>query len=205
VGQSGKQLQPGKRDRESLLATGPAPPGPDQDRWSLFDQGAGFLLLGLIYALVLTWLGFGLAAGGHGPRFFLTACVPGLVLWPAAGASVAFAHRRFGRWVCPALIVIQYLLTLDIMTSLQREQARYMANAWSAARSVVLAFTAIFLIGQAALWVVYVIKRRRAAGRDLSRGRITIAGAMMAIVVVALLSAIVGFAARLVVVHSGVS
>jgi hypothetical protein len=195
----GNTLDLEKLDRESLLANGPARANRDPHRWSEFDQGAGFCLLGLVYALVLTWLGWGFAGAGHGPTLFFAICLPGLLLWPAAGASLALAHRPFGRWVCPALVVIDYLLTLDIINGSHREDPWYLAKAWSGLREYVLAFIAIFLIGQAALWVTYVIKRRKAAGRISSKGSITIAGAMTAIIILALLTAIVVIPVRRVI------
>ena len=186
-------------DRESLLANGPARENRDPHRWSEFDQRAGFLLLGLIYAVVLTCLGWGLAGVGHGPALFLAISLPGLLLWPAAGASLALAHRPFGRWVCPSLVVIDYLLTLDIMNGSHHEDTWYLTKAWGGSREYVLAFIAIFLIGQAALWGTYVIKRRKAAGGNSSKGSITIAGAMTAIIILALLTAIVAIPVRWVI------
>jgi hypothetical protein len=201
VRQSGNPLDLEKLDRESLLANGPARANRDLHRWSEFDKCAGFLLLGLIYALVLTWLGWGLAGGGHGTALFLAICLPGLLLWPSAGASLALAHRPFGRWVCPALVIIDYLLTLDIINGSHREDPWYLAKAWGGLREYVLAFIAIFLIGQAALWGMYAIKRRNAAGRNSSKGSITIAGAMAAIIIFALLTAIVAIPVRWVISH----
>ncbi len=197
----GNSLDLQKLDRESLLANGPARANRDPHRWSEFDQGAGFLLLGLIYALALTWLGWGLAGRGHGPALFLAICLPGLLLWPAAGASLALAHRPFGRWVCPSVMVIDYLLTLDIINGSHHDDAQYLANAWSGLREYVLAFIAIFLIGQAALWATYVIKRRNAAGQNSSKASITIAGAMAAIIIFALLTAIVAIPVRRLISH----
>jgi hypothetical protein len=201
VGPSDKILDLEKFDRESLLANGPAGANCDPHRWSEFDQCAGFLLLGLIYAVVLTWLGWGLAGAGHGPALFLAICLPGLLLWPAACASLVWAHRPYGRWVCPALVVIDYLLTLDIINGSHREDPWYLAKAWGGLREYVLAFIAIFLIGQAALWSTYVIKRRNAAGLNSPKGSITIAGAMTAIIIFALLTAIIVIPVRRVISH----
>jgi hypothetical protein len=198
---SGNTLDLEKRERESLLANGPARANRDPHRWSEVDRCAGFLLLGLFYAFVLTCLGWGLAGVGHGPALFLAISLPGLLLWPAAGASLALAHRPFGRWVCPSLIVIDYLLTLDIINGSHREEPWYLAKAWGGLREYVLAFIAIFLIGQAALWGAYVSKRRNAACRNYSKGLITIAGAMTAIIILALLTAIVAIPVRWVISH----
>ena len=190
-----------ERDRESLLARGPAAVHRDSKRWSAFDQAAGFFLLGLIYALILSWFGFRLGAAENDPAFFLITCLPGLLLWPAAGALLAFAHRPRGRWLCPAIVILQYLLTLDILTSSPHAEGRHLARAWTVARVGVLAIVAIFLIGQAALWGVYFIKRREAVGRGNPSCRITIAGAITAVIVLALLAAIVAVPARLIVVQ----
>ena len=198
---SGNTLDLEKLDRESLLTNGPARANRDPHRWSEFDQCAGFLLLGLIYAVVLTCFGWGLAGVGHGPSLFLAMSLPGLLLWPAAGASLALAHRPFGRWVCPALVVSDYLLTLDIINGSHREEPWYLAKAWGGLREYILAFIAIFLIGQAALWGAYVIKRRKAAGRNSSKGSMTIAGAMTAIIIFALLTAIAAIPVRWVISH----
>ena len=183
------------------MASGPAPTKPDSRQWSPFDRGAAFFLLGLILALVLIWLAWGLAGAGHGPALFLAIAVPGLLFWPAAGASLAFAHRRFGRWVFPALVSISDLISLDVVTSISRADASYLSRAWNSAPEIILAFTAIFLIGHAALWSVYVIKRWKAANRSQTRGRITILGAMMALVVLALLFAIVAIPARSIIIQ----
>ena len=147
-------------------------------------------MLGLIYALVLLWLAFGLAGAGHGSGFFLDNCIPGLVLWPAAGVALAFGHRPVGRWVGPAILIIAYLLSLVIIYSTDGADRERVAIVWSVQPWIVLAFTAVFLTGQAALWFVYAVKRRKAAG-GVSRGRITLAGAMIAVVIVSLLLAIV--------------
>jgi hypothetical protein len=77
-------------------------------------------LLGLIYALVLGWLGVELTGGGHGPRLSLTACLPGLLLWPAANVALAYAHRPLGRWICPASILIAYLLGLGLISASEK-------------------------------------------------------------------------------------
>jgi hypothetical protein len=160
------------------------------EAWTTTDQVAGLFMLGLIYALVLSWLAFGLAGAGHGSGFFLDVCIPGLVLWPAAGVALAFAHRPIGRWVGPAILIIAYLLSLVIIYSTDGADRERVAIVWSVQPWIVLAFTAVFLAGQAALWFVYAVKSRKAAG-GMSRGRITLAEAMIAVVIVSLLLAIV--------------
>ena len=160
------------------------------EAWTTTDQAAGLFMLGLIYALVLSWLAFGLAGAGHGSGFFLDSCIPGLVFWPAAGVALAFGHRPIGRWVGPAILIIAYLLSLDIIYSTDGADREHVAIVWSGQPWIVLAFTAVFLAGQAALWFVYAVQRRKAAG-GMSRGRITLADAMIAVVILSLLLAIV--------------
>jgi hypothetical protein len=160
------------------------------EAWTTTDQAAGLFMLGLIYALVLVWLAFRLAGAGHGSGFFLTVCIPGVVLWPAAGVALAFGHRPIGRWVGPAILIVQYLLSLDDVSSTDRADRARVAIAWSGEPWIVLVFTAVFLAGQAALWFVYAVKKREAAG-GMSRGRITLVEAMIAVVILSLLLAIV--------------
>jgi hypothetical protein len=173
-------------------------PKADPDRWSTTDEVAGLFMLGLIYALVLGYLGWGFAGFGHGSMLFLDTCWPGLLLWPAAGAALAFAQRPVGRWVCPAIVMIQYILCLCLITTSDVADGYYLARTWSTQPWDVLTFTAVFLSGQAALWWRYVVKRGE-AGKGLSRGRITIGGAMMAIVILSVLLAILTTAARLII------
>ena len=161
-----------------------------------------FGLLGLGYALVLGWLAFGLAGGGHGPGFFLTACLPGLLLWPAAGLVLAYSHRPVGRWVCPAIVLMQYLLCLRIIAASEDADGPYLVRAWIQAPSLILTFAAVFLTGQTVLWGTYISKRWQASGRS-SAGRVTLTGAMMAIAVLALLLAMVTIPARWIIVHGG--
>jgi hypothetical protein len=71
------------------------------------DQAAGLFMLGLIYALVLVWPAFGSAGAGYGSGFFLDVGIPGLAFWPAAGAALAFGHRRIGRRVGRAILHAQ--------------------------------------------------------------------------------------------------
>jgi hypothetical protein len=165
------------------------------EQWTITDQAGGLFMLGLIYALVLVWLAFGLAGAGHGSEFFLAICIPGLVLWPAAGVALAFGHRPSGRWVGPTILIIAYLLSLVIIYSTDGADRERVAIVWSGQPWIVLAFTAVFLAGQAALWFVYAVKRRKAAG-GMSRGRITLAEAMIAVVILSLLLAIVTIPAK---------
>ncbi len=160
------------------------------EEWTTTDQAAGLFMLGLIYSLVLMWLAFGLAGAGHGSGFFLAVCIPGLVFWPAAGLALAFGHRPIGRWVLPSIVIIQYLLSLVIIYSTDGADRDRVAIVWSGQPWIVLAFTAVFLAGQAVLWFVYAVKRREAT-RGTSRGRITLAEAMIAVVILSLLLAIV--------------
>ena len=168
---------------------------PDPDRWSTGDQAAGLFLLGLIYSLLLGWLALGLAGGGHGAGFFLAVSIPGVVLWPAAGAAIAFGHHSIGRWVGPAILFTQYALGLDTMALIDRADRADVAMVCERAPGLILAFTALFLTGQGALWFVYVAKRRNARA-GMSRRQITLGGVMMAMLVVSLLLAMVVIPAR---------
>jgi hypothetical protein len=158
-------------------------------------------LLGLNYAMVVGWLAFQLAGGGHGSGFFLAVCIPGLLLWPAAGLALAFAHRPIGRWLAPAILIIEYLLSLDIMALTDARDRADVAMMCARAPWMVFAYSTTFLAGQAALWLGYALKRRTVRGTR-SRRRITLAGAMMAILVVSLLLAIVAVPARWVFLKS---
>jgi hypothetical protein len=165
------------------------------EKWSTTDQAAGLFLLALIYSLVVGGLALGLAGAGHGSGFFLAVSIPGFVLWPAGAVAIAFAHRPIGSWVGPVFLIIQYLLSLDIMALTNHADRADLAETCHRAPGPVLALTTIFLTGQACLWFVYAVKRRRTRG-DLSRGRVTLAGSMMAIVILALLLAMVVIPAR---------
>jgi hypothetical protein len=167
----------------------------DPDRWSTTDQAAGLFLLGLIYSLVLGGLAFGLAGAGHGSRFFLAVCLPGMVLWPAAALASAFADRRIGRWIGPAILFIQYLLCLDTIALTNASDREDLARSWARNPSVVLFFCGFFLVGQAGAWFVYFVKTREAR-RALAKRRITLAEVMMAIVIVSLLLAMIVLPAR---------
>ncbi len=167
----------------------------DSDRWSTTDQAAGMFLLALIYDAALGWLAFGLGGAGHGSGFFLAVCIPGLFLWPAAAVALAFAHRPIGRWVAPAILLVQYLLALDTMALTDRVDRADVAIMWGRQQGPVLAFVAIFLSGQAGLWCVYAVKRRQTTSGP-ARRRVTLAGALIAIAVVALLLAMVTIPAR---------
>jgi hypothetical protein len=171
---------------------------PHPEEWSTTDQAAGLFLLALIYSLVVGGLGWELAGAGHGSAFFLAVSIPGLVLWPVAGAAIAFAHRPIGRWVGPVFLITQYLLSLDTMAMTNHADRADLAMTRHRAPALVLTFITIFLSGQAGLWFVYAVKRRRSRG-DSSRGRVTLAGLMMAIVIVALLLAMVVIPARWVI------
>jgi hypothetical protein len=168
---------------------------PHPETWSTTDQAAGLFLVALIYALVVGGLGWGLAGAGHGSGFFLAVSIPGLVLWPAAGLAIAFAHRPIGSWVGPALLMIEYLLSLDIMALTNHADRADLAMTCQRAPAPVLAFITIFLTGQAGMWFVYAVKRWGIRGGS-SKGRVTLAGLMMAIVIVALLLAMVVIPAR---------
>ena len=167
----------------------------DPDRWSTTDQAAGLFLLGLIYAFVLGGLAFGFAGAGHGTAFFLAICIPGIVLWPAAALAAAFGNKPIGRWICPAVLFIQYLLCIDTIASTSAPSRDNLQRAWARDPGVVVFFCAFFLIGQAGLWLVYFIKSRE-ANRALSRRRITILEVMMAIVIISLLLAMIVIPAR---------
>jgi hypothetical protein len=158
------------------------------EEWTSTDQAAGLFILGLIYALVLVWLAVGLAGAGHGSGFFLAVCIPGLVLWPAAGVALAFGHRPIIRWVGPAILILQNLLSVVIVNSTDGADHERVARVWARQPWIVVAFTALFLAGQAALWIVYAVKKRNATG-GLSRGRITLAEALLAALILSLLLA----------------
>ncbi len=168
---------------------------PHPEKWSTTDQAAGLFLIALIYSLVLGWLALGLAGAGHGSGFFLAVSIPGFVLWPAGAVAIAFAHRPIGKWVGPAILIMQYLLSLDTMAMTNPADRADLAMTCHHDPGIVLALTTIFLTGQAGLWFVYVVKRRRARG-DSSSGRVTLAGLMMAIVIAVLLLAMVVIPAR---------
>jgi len=170
------------------------------DGWSATDQAVGLFLLGLIYALVLGWLAVELAGGGHGTGFFLNVCLPGPLLWPAAGIALAYSHGPLGRWICPAIVIIQYLLCLGIIAASENSDESDLARVWMRAPSGILTFTTVFLTGQAVLWGTYVTKRWQARGEP-SKGRVTLMGMMMAMAVLALLLAMVTIPARWVVAH----
>jgi hypothetical protein len=167
----------------------------DPDRWSTTDQAAGLFLLGLIYAIVLGGLAFGLAGAGHGSGFFLAICIPGIVLWPAAALAAAFGNKPIGRWICPALSFIQYLLCIETITSTSASSGEYLQRTCARNPGVVIFFCVFFLIGQAGLWLTYFIKSRE-ANRALSRRRFTILEVMMAIVIVSFLLAMIAIPAR---------
>jgi hypothetical protein len=190
-------VRPPKKDRNSELspATERNYRKIDPDRWSTTDQAAGLFLLGLIYSFVLGGLAFGFAGVGHGTGFFLAICIPGIVLWPAAALAAAFGNKPIGRWICPALLFIQYLLCIDTIASTSAEDGDHLRTAWAREPGVVLFFCSFFLIGQAGLWLVYFIKSRE-ANRALSKRRFTILEVMMAIVIVSLLMAMIAIPAR---------
>jgi hypothetical protein len=169
----------------------------DPDRWSTTDQAAGMFMLGLIYSLVLGGLAFDLAGAGHrdGSGFFLAVCLPGLVLWPAAALLTAFGNKPIGRWTCPAVLFIQYLLCIDTIALTSAPDRDDLQGAWARDPGVVLFFCALFLIGQAAIWFVYFIKSRERT-HALLRRRITLAEVMIAIAIVALLLAMIVIPAR---------
>jgi hypothetical protein len=174
---------------------------PHSETWSTTDQAAGLFLIALIYSLVLAWLALGLAGGGHGSGFFLAVSIPGVLLWQGAGIAIAFAHRPIGRWVGPALLIVGYSVNLDIMALTDQADRNDLAATCPRVPELVLTFALIFLAGQAGLWFVYALKRRKACG-NASRPRITLGGLMTVIVVVALLLAMVVIPARWVLVSA---
>jgi hypothetical protein len=167
----------------------------DPQRWSTTDWAASLFLLGFTYSLVLGGLAFRLAGAGHGSGFFLAVCLPGLVLWPAAALASEFGNGRIGRWICPGILFFQYLLGIDTMALTDAPDRDGLGRMWDHYPGVILFFSTFFLIGQAGIWCVYAIKRRKARGA-VSRNRVTLAEAMMVIVIVALLMAMVAIPAR---------
>jgi hypothetical protein len=165
------------------------------EQWSTTDQAAGLFFVALIYSLVLGWLALGLAGGGHGSGFFLAVSIPGFMLWPAAGLAIAFAHRPFGRWVGPTILIIGYLVNLDIMALTDPADRNDLAVTCRRVPKLVLTFTLILLAGQAGLWLIYALKRCRACGGSL-RPRVTLAVLLMAIAIVSLLLTMVLIPAR---------
>jgi hypothetical protein len=121
--------------------------------------------------------------------------MPGLVLWPAAALASAFSNRQIGRWICPAILFIQYLVCIDTIALTNAPDRDDVARMWARYPGVILFFCAFFLTGQAGIWCVYAIKRREAP-RAMSRRRVTLAEAMMAILIVALLMAMIAIPAR---------
>ena len=117
------------------------------------------------------------------------------MLWPAAGVALAFGHRPIIRWVGPAILILQNLLGVVIINSTDGADRERVAEVWARQPWIVVAFTTVFLAGQAALWLVYAVKRRRATG-GLHITRITLAGALFAIVILSLLVAMVTIPAR---------
>src|SRR4029077_17028968 len=105
-------------------------------------------------------------------------------LWPAAAQASAFGNRPIGRWICPAILFVQYFLCLDTM-ALTAAQSRDDVGSFRARYpGEILFFAAFFLTGQAAIWIVYAVKRR-GTRMTPSKRRITLGEAMMAIVVAA--------------------
>jgi hypothetical protein len=93
------------------------------------------------------------------------------------------------------ILLGDYLFSLDTMALTDRADRADVATMRVRQPGAVLAFITLFLAGQAALWFMFAVKRRNASG-SVSRGRITLAGAMIAIVVVSLLLAMVAIPAR---------
>jgi hypothetical protein len=108
--------------------------------------------------------------------------------------SGSFGHRPIGRWVGPAILIIQNLLGVAIINSTDGEDRERVASVWSRHPSIVVVFTTVFLAGQAARWLVYALKKREATS-GLHRGRITGAKAMLAVVMLSPLAATIAIPA----------
>jgi hypothetical protein len=90
-----------------------------------------------------------------------------LVLSPIAGAALAFADRPIGRWVGPAILIIEYRLSLAVMALTDHADRGFTAMICLDEPLPVLAFVTIFLTGRAGLWFVYVAKRWKAGTRNV--------------------------------------
>ena len=89
----------------SASKQGDRPCAPDLQASAAYAGVAG------VYGGLLTAMGFVLAADGQGVHAFLWVGLTGLILWPVAGAAIAYAHREGGKVVFLSAMSLQYLLT----------------------------------------------------------------------------------------------
>ena len=137
------------------LATreGDRPSAPDLQASAAYAGGA------VVCGALLSAMGYVLAADGQGVPAFLWVGLSGLILWPVAGAAVAYAHRGGGKVVFPSAMSLQYLLTLSIasedgaFTSPDRLSA---VGGW-----LLLACVVTYFAGQAVAWWEFASRARR--------------------------------------------
>lgn len=113
----------------------------------------------VVYGAILTAMGFVLAAGGQGPVAFFWVGLSVLILWPVAGAALAYAHRGGGKVVFLSAISLLYVLTWSIASeggdgaSLGRLSA---VGGW-----LVAAYVVTYFAGQAVAWWEFASRARR--------------------------------------------
>jgi hypothetical protein len=132
---------------------GDRPSAPDLQASAAFAGGAG------VYGGTLTAMGFVLAAGGQGVPAFLWVGLSGLILWPVAGAAVAYAHRGGGKVVFLSAMSLQYLLTWWIAS--EDGEATSLGSLSAVGGWLVVAYVVTYFAGQAVAWWEFASRARR--------------------------------------------
>ena len=91
-----------------------------------------------------------LAAGGQGVHAFLWVGLSGSILWPVAGAAIAYAHREGGKVVFLSAISLQYLHTCLIAS--EDGEGASSGRLSAVGGWLVVAWVVTYFAGQAVAW-----------------------------------------------------
>jgi len=168
--------------------------------WPAFGIGFIAAVAGGGVGLLLRKMGLELREANHGAVLFIGVSVSGFLLWPIAGAALAWIHRKTGRATFLAAMTIQYVIALQSVAE-SREGDR-LALLWEGEAWRILSFLGVYLAVQAVFWCVFFVRVRRATGETPKR-HFTLARANLAIAILALFAAPIFIAARWILSRGG--
>ena len=117
-----------------------------------------YSLMGFLYALGLTALGWMATGAGHGTFFFLSLAVfpfgIGFLMWPAIALLLANLRDTFYRHLFLSVIAVRYGLIAIYVVRWPDELPR-IAVAWRYSPAYVIEPLVLFLAGQLVIWVLF--------------------------------------------------